>query len=131
VLGPGSLYSSIIPNLLVEGIGFALARSKARKVYVSNIMTEHGETDSFTAADHLRVIMRYLPESVVEYVIVNNGVIDEGILKRYRGEQAVPVLSNRPVIEAMGIKLIEADLVSDSDLAWHDSEKLARVIMNL
>lgn len=131
VLGPGSLYSSIIPNLLVEGIGSALARSKARKVYVSNIMTEHGETDSFTAADHLQVIMRYLPESAVEYIIVNNGVIDEGILKRYRGEQAVPVLSNRPEIEAMGIKLIEADLVSDSDLAWHDSEKLAQVIMNL
>lgn len=131
VLGPGSLYSSIIPNLLVEGIGSALASSKARKVYVSNIMTEHGETDSFTAVDHLRVIMRHLPQSVVEYIIVNNGVIDEGILKRYRGEQAVPVLSNRPEIEAMGIKLIEADLVSDSDLAWHDSEKLARVIMNL
>ncbi len=131
VLGPGSLYSSIIPNLLVEGIGSALARSKARKVYVSNIMTEHGETDSFTAADHLQVIMRYLPESAVEYIIVNNGVIDEGILKRYRGEQAVPVLSNRPEMEAIGIKLIEADLVSDSDLAWHDSEKLAQVIMNL
>jgi uncharacterized cofD-like protein len=131
VLGPGSLYSSIIPNLLVEGIGSALARSKARKVYVSNIMTEHGETDSFTAADHLQVILRYLPESAVEYIIVNNGVIDEGILKRYRGEQAVPVLSNRPEMEAIGIKLIEADLVSDSDLAWHDSEKLAQVIMNL
>jgi len=131
VLGPGSLYSSIIPNLLVEGIGSALARSKARKVYVSNIMTEHGETDSFTAVDHLRVIMRHLPQSVVEYIIVNNGVIDEGILKRYRGEQAVPVLSNRPEMEAIGIKLIEADLVSDSDLAWHDSEKLAQVIMNL
>ena len=131
VLGPGSLYSSIIPNLLVEGIGSALARSKARKVYVSNIMTEHGETDSFTAVDHLRVIMRHLPQSVVEYIIVNNGVIDEGILKRYRGEQAVPVLSNRPEMEAIGIKLIEADLVSDSDLAWHDSEKLGQVIMNL
>ena len=81
VLGPGSLYSSIIPNLLVEGIGSALASSKARKVYVSNIMTEHGETDSFTAVDHLRVIMRHLPQSVVEYIIVNNGVIGWDIKK--------------------------------------------------
>ncbi|MDD2510201.1 MAG: YvcK family protein [Syntrophomonas sp.] len=131
VLGPGSLYTSIIPNLLVDGIGAALAESKARKVYVSNIMTEHGETDSFTAVDHLRVIMRYLERPAIEYIIVNNGIIDEWILKRYRGEQALPVLFNRSEIEAMGIKLIEADMLSHCDLAWHDSDKLARVIMNL
>ncbi len=131
VFGPGSLYSSIIPNLLVEGIGLALARSSARKIYVSNIMTEHGETDSYTAADHLRVITRYLPEPIIEYMIINNSVIGEGTLERYRGEQAIPVFSNRAEIAAMGIKLVEADLVSDSDLAWHDSDKLARVILEI
>ncbi|MDD2619124.1 MAG: YvcK family protein [Syntrophomonadaceae bacterium] len=131
VLGPGSLYTSIIPNLLVKGIGKALADSTAKKIYVSNIMTEQGETDKFTASDHLQVIMKYVEQPIIDYIVVNNGNIDENRLKRYQSEEAVPVIINPQHIAQMGITMIEEDLVSDSPLAWHDSDKLARVILKI
>ncbi|MEN6327663.1 MAG: YvcK family protein [Syntrophomonas sp.] len=131
VLGPGSLYTSIIPKLLVKGIAQVLAESPAPKIYVSNIMTEQGETDNFSASDHLRVIMKYAGQPIIDYVVVNNGRIDEQRLKRYQSEAAVPVAVNRKDIEELGITMIAEDLVSDSPLAWHDSDKLARVIMNI
>jgi uncharacterized cofD-like protein len=130
VIGPGSLYTSIIPNLLVKGIGEAINASPAVTFYISNIMTEQGETDEFTAADHLRVISRYSGEQLIDYAVINCGAIDENRLKRYQEERAVPVKASREEIEKMGISVIEQDLVSDTDVAWHDSDKLARVILD-
>ena len=129
IIGPGSLYTSIIPNLLIKGINQAIAASAAAKFYISNIMTEQGETDEFTAADHLQVISRHTGQQLVEYAVVNCGGIDESRLRRYQQEEAVPVRPTREKIEAMGIEVIERDLVSDTDVAWHDSDKLARVII--
>jgi len=129
IIGPGSLYTSIIPNLLVNGVADAIARSNAVTFYISNIMTELGETDGFDAADHLRVIVEHIGQQLIDFVIVNTGAIDEPRLSRYREEQAIPVSSFRDEIGAMGIKVIEGDLVSDDRVAWHDSEKLAYMIM--
>ncbi|NLW92130.1 MAG: YvcK family protein [Syntrophomonadaceae bacterium] len=129
IIGPGSLYTSIIPNLLVNGVADAIARSNAVTFYISNIMTELGETDGFDAADHLRVIVEHIGQQLIDFVIVNTGAIDEPRLSRYREEQAIPVSSSRDEIGAMGIKVIEGDLVSDDRVAWHDSEKLAYMIM--
>ncbi len=131
ILGPGSLYTSIIPNLLVKGVAESLTEAKAPIIYVSNIMTEKGETDGFTAADHLQAIKRHLNQQLIDYVIVNSGVIDEDRLSRYRQEKAIPVLPAYEEIQAMGIKIIERDLVSDDDVAWHDSDKLARAVLAL
>ncbi|MEN6349169.1 MAG: YvcK family protein [Syntrophomonas sp.] len=131
VLGPGSLFSSIIPNLLVNGIGDALADSRAAKIYVSNIMTEQGETDNYSASDHLREIMKYVNRPVIDYAIVNNGSIDEHRLQRYQKEKAVPVLVNKEEIADMGITIWAGDLLSDSQLAWHDSGKLAQAIIRI
>ncbi len=131
VLGPGSLYTSIIPNLLVKGIAEAITQAKAPVIYISNIMTENGETDGFTAADHLEAIKHHLNCQLVDHVIVNSGVIDENRLMRYREEKAVPVLPAYAEIQAMGINIIRQDLVSDNDVAWHDSDKLARAVMAL
>ncbi|MGI6421992.1 MAG: gluconeogenesis factor YvcK family protein [Syntrophomonadaceae bacterium] len=131
ILGPGSLYTSIIPNLLVKGVAESLTEAKAPIIYVSNIMTEKGETDGFTAADHLQAIQRHLNQQLIDYVIVNSGVIDEDRLSRYRQEKAIPVLPAYEEIQAMGIKIIERDLVSDDDVAWHDSDKLARAVLAL
>lgn len=131
VIGPGSLYTSIIPNLLVRGVGAALADSKAVKIFVSNIMTEQGETDDFTAFDHLQTIMSYVDEQIIDYVIVNTGNIDDDRLQRYRQEQAVPVDACHARIEDMGIKVIGRDLVSDTKVAWHDADKLANAIMEI
>jgi len=129
VMGPGSLYTSIIPNLLVKGIREAIVQSPAIKFYVSNIMTEKGETDEFTAADHLRAITKYLGQPVVHHAIVNCGQIDDNRLQRYQEERAVPVKSAREEILQMGVNAIESDLVSQTDVAWHDSNKLAQVII--
>ena len=129
IIGPGSLYTSIIPNLLVKGIIEAIASSRAPKFYISNIMTEQGETDEFTAADHLKVIQKHTGKQIIDYAVVNSGKIDEERLKRYKEEKAVPVKSSSDEIAKMGINIIERDLVSDTEVAWHDADKLARVIL--
>lgn len=131
ILGPGSLYTSIIPNLLVHGVVPAIEESRAVTCYVSNIMTEKGETDDYSAADHLRVILEHLGKQIIDYVIVNSGTIDEDRLERYREEKAIPVSLTGQEIISMGMRLIEEDLVSDTDVAWHEPNKLARVIMDI
>jgi len=131
IIGPGSLYTSIIPNLLVKGVADAIAASNAVTFYISNIMTELGETDGFDAADHLKVIVDHIGQQIIDFVIVNTGAIDEPRLSRYREERAVPVQVSGDEIENLGIKVIGADLVSDDRVAWHDSDKLASVIMQI
>ena len=105
VLGPGSLYTSIIPNLLVKGVAESITQASAPVIYVSNIMTEQGETDGFTAADHLQSIKRHLNRQIVDFVIINSGVIDEHRLRRYRQERAIPVSPAYEDIQAMGINI--------------------------
>lgn len=132
IIGPGSLYTSIIPNLLVEGVKEAIAESQAVTFYVSNIMTEEGETDGFRASDHLRVILEHLGgQQIIDYTIVNSGTIDEERQRRYQEEKAIPVIADHDKILEMGIDVIEADLLSDTDLAWHDPDKLAAAILNV
>lgn len=131
VIGPGSLYTSIIPNLLVNGVAEAITCSPAKTIYISNIMTEQGETDNFNSADHLRVIASHINQQIFDYVIINNGVIDEDRLNRYRQEQAVPVGPADEEILKMGIKIIKQDLVADTGVAWHDPDKLARTILEI
>ncbi|MBO8159006.1 YvcK family protein [Thermosyntropha sp.] len=131
ILGPGSLYTSIIPNLLVKEIKEAIKETKAVTFYISNIMTESGETDDYTAADHVKVIIEHLGEQLIDYVIVNSGSIGEYRLKRYKEEGAVPVKADKDRIEKLGIKVIEADLVADDELAWHDPDKLAAIIIDV
>ncbi len=131
VIGPGSLYTSIMPNLLVHDIKEGIVASEAITFYVSNIMTELGETDDYTAADHLKVILEHVNEQIIDYVIVNSGVIDEQRLLRYKQEKAIPVKANNEEILQMGANVIEADLVSDDDVAWHDPDKLALAIIEM
>ncbi len=131
VIGPGSLYTSILPNLLVEGVSEAMMRSPAVKIYVSNIMTEQGETDDFTAFDHIRTILQYAGQPIIDYAILNTGPIDDLRLQRYQQEQAIPVDASCQQIRTLGIEVITADLVAKNDLAWHDTHKLAQTIINI
>ena len=131
IIGPGSLYTSIIPNLLVEGVSEAMLRSPAVKIYVSNIMTEQGETDDFTAFDHIKTILQYAGQPIIDYAILNTGLIGELRLQRYQQERAIPVDASCQQIRAMGIKTITEDLVAKDDLAWHDTHKLAQTIINI
>ena len=86
VMGPGSLYTSIIPNLLVEDIAECINKSDAIKIYISNVMTQPGETDDFTVSDHIKTLMKYSGKNSVEYVIANNGTIPKDIEERYLSE---------------------------------------------
>ncbi len=132
IIGPGSLYTSIVPNLLVDGIPEAIKNSPARVFYVSNIMTERGETDDYQVLDHLAIIQDYLGEGVLDCIVFNSGPIDELRLRNYQLQSSQPVvLTNRKELENLGITIIEEDLVSNSTWAWHDSDKLARVIIEV
>lgn len=131
IIGPGSLYTSLIPNLLVYGVASAIRESKAVTCYVSNIMTEKGETDGYSAADHLQVILDHVGQQIIDYAIVNCGSIDEERLERYREENALPVQTGSEKITALGTVLIAQDLVSDTDVAWHAPDKLARAIIGI
>jgi len=130
VFGPGSLYTSVVPNLLVPEIREAVAKSRTLKIYVCNIMTEPGETDGFTAGDHVEVLVRYLRDGVPDAVVVNVEMPDEGLLIRYRTEHAELVLNDEIRIRSFGCRVVRGRLLSErSDFIRHDAAKLARTIM--
>ncbi|MCM8799185.1 MAG: YvcK family protein [Candidatus Omnitrophica bacterium] len=131
VLGPGSLYTSIIPNLLIEDITNAIVKSEAIKVYVCNIMTQYGETDNYTAAVHLKKLIEHTHPELVEYCIVNTAPIPAQILKRYEKENSFPVVADIERIKAMGYRVIEEDLVKVTEFVRHDADKLAQIILGL
>ena len=132
VLGPGSLFTSIIPNLLVDGIVDAILQSKAMKLYVCNVMTQAGETDSYSAEDHLRVLLEHGSKGIVDYIVVNNhSASSADVLQRYADEGAVPVAYNKAELEALKVKVIEADLLNEQHVLRHDSGRLAACIMDL
>lgn len=132
VLGPGSLYTSIIPNLLVNGINEAIKRSKAIVVYVSNIMTQPGETDYYNLKEHIKIIEEYLGSNIINYVIANNKQIDDKTLDKYQNDGAQQVKIN--IISDEKLKIIKAPLakvnIQDCYIR-HDHEELAKVIIDL
>ncbi len=133
LLGPGSLYTSVIPNLLVDGIADAIAESPALRAYVCNVMTQDGETEGYTAADHLRAILTHSGHRLVDFCLVNSAPMPEELLPLYAKENALPITVNRAEIEAMGVALEERPLadVRQRRLARHDPELLARAAMQL
>jgi uncharacterized cofD-like protein len=128
VLGPGSLYTSIIPNLLIKEITDTIVNSSAIKVYVCNVMTQPGETDGFKASDHVKTLVAHSHPRVLDYCIVNTGVIPEVVIKRYEKENSYGVVNDAKKIEDMGYRVIADDIVTSEDVARHDSLKLARII---
>lgn len=132
ILGPGSLYTSIIPNLLVEGVTDAIKRSKAKVVYVANIMTQKGETEGYTAFDHAKAIIDHSYEDIIDYCIINDEEIDDFLKSKYRFERAVQVKNDADKFIKHGIELIcENMLDSSKGYARHNYDKLASAIMNL
>ncbi|NLS45132.1 MAG: YvcK family protein [Firmicutes bacterium] len=131
ILGPGSLYTSVIPNLLVEEIAGAIRKSKAPKIYVCNVMTQPGETDSFTAADHVKAIMDHAGKQIVDYVLVNSGKVPMKLAEKYSREGAYPVDVDKENLSTLEIKVIEKDLISNLDYARHDPLRLAEAVLRI
>ena len=132
VLGPGSLYTSIIPNLLVEGVPQAIAETDALKIYICNIMTQDGETEGYTAADHVQALMEHGAPGMVDLCLANCAPVPENLLGRYEEEGAVPLVVDRERIAAMGLELVERPVAREKgDFARHDPDKLAEAVLDI
>lgn len=132
ILGPGSLYTSIIPNLLVEGIVDALCKARALKMYICNIMTQEGETEGYTAADHVEALMAHGAPGMVDVCLANSQAVPGWLLERYKQEDAVPLIVDRERFGEMGLELVERPVASqDSDFARHSSDRLAREVLRI
>ena len=132
VLGPGSLYTSILPNLLVEGVADAICASRAMKVYVMNVMTQDGETEGYTAAHHVRAMIRHGGRDLFRYVLINDLPMPETWTESYRRENAVPVLTDGAEIRAMGYEPVFAPTAAlRGGLIRHDPAALAKALMGL
>jgi len=130
-IGPGSLYTSLIPNLLVHSISEQIAHSKALKVYIANLMTQPGETRGYTAADHLRAMHEHAGGRVFDRVILNTGQLSAGMLRRYAAQRAAPVQNDLQAVRALGVEPVLADLLEEHHVARHDSSRLAKLLLRL
>ena len=132
LLGPGSLYTSVIPNLLVEGVAQAIARSDAPKIYICNIMTQDGETEGYTAADHLKALLAHGGPGLVNLCLANSSPVDPGLLEKYREEGAAPLEVDRERIAGLGLELVERPVADrGGGFARHDPEKLAQAVLDI
>lgn len=132
VLGPGSLYTSICSNLLFEEVNKAIVKSKAKKVYVANIMNQPGQTEGYTLARYINEIERYLGKHVLDYAIVNNGEITSEMIKDFNQEGSTSVKIDLENIQNRAICVIQEDFVLTAKNALiHDSDRLAEIIMTL
>lgn len=131
VLGPGSLYTSVIPNLLINGLSEAIAKSQAFKIYICNVMTQHGETDNYTASDHARAIIEHSQDGVIDACLINNALVPDEALHRYEEEQAYPVKADIEKFKELGVKVEATDLLGVTDYVRHDSKKLNKALIKL
>jgi uncharacterized cofD-like protein len=131
VIGPGSLYTSLLPNLLVPGIAQALRESPGRMVMVMNLMTEQGETTGYTASDHVRAVRRHVPGLVLHDVVLNSAPIEPRAVERYLAGGEVPVGGDVEALEALGCRVWQRDLLAPGETIRHDAQKLAAALMDL
>lgn len=132
VLGPGSLYTSIIPNLLVDGVCDALQKTKGIIVYVCNVMTQPCETEGYTLSDHIRAIEKHSRKGIIDFCVVNTAPIPDDLSDRYKKDGAELVRVDSDVVEKMGIEIITGDFKAiNNNYVRHDSNKLAKKIIEL
>jgi uncharacterized cofD-like protein len=130
-LGPGSLFTSVIPNLLVNGIAESIQASPAMKVYFVNLMWQPGETLQFCASDHVQAIYDHAGKQVVDVAVVNTKSIPAPLRSRYAVERAMPVENDVDRLRAMGLRVVERELAADGDKVRHEPAKLAETVVQL
>ena len=131
VLGPGSLYTSVIPNLLIPEVRDALKATRAQIVYVCNVMTEPGETGGYTAGDHLDALRRHGMRGVIDVVIVNGSLISAEMVASYRRMGSQPVVMDDQRIRGLGVRVVNEPVAAESEVIRHDSEALALSLLRL
>jgi len=131
VVGPGSLYTSLIPNLLIQGMVDAIKISDAKKIFITNVMTQPGETTGYSAADHLQAVYDHIGEQIFDYIIVNQNGSSQRILNKYAKEGAYPVENDTSRLKDFKINIVEGKLLKTGDLIRHDPQKLADIIVQI
>ncbi len=130
LLGPGSLYTSVLPNLLIPEVAAAIARTKAPRVYIANLMTQPGETAGYALADHVRAIQQHASEKLVDYIVANRQAVSPKVARRYRAEGAEPVQIDLPELYKTGCKVVLDNLLDEHDVIRHDHKRLARLLLD-
>lgn len=131
VFGPGSLYTSILPNLLIKEIRDAVVASEAVKAYVCNVMTQPGETDGFRVSDHIKTLVNHSHPRILDYCIINTAEMPTSTLKRYAEKNSYMVVNDTRNIEKLGYRVVESDCIISDDVIRHDNLKLAQVVLGL
>ena len=131
-LGPGSLYTSVLPNLLVPGITETIRKSKAKKVYICNIMTQQGETDDFSASDHVQALIDHIGYQLVDAIIVNDAPVPDDIAALYALEGSKPVIYDVEKLMSFGFQIIHDKIIEyEQKLIRHDAKRLSEILLSL
>ena len=130
IMGTGSLYTSIIPNLVISNVSERIRESEAKKIYVCNVMTQHGETDNYTVSDHIKAINKHVEENIFDIVIANSREFDSKVLEKYHKEKQEAVRIDYEEINKLGIELIENRDVGivENNVIRHNAEKVSELI---
>lgn len=130
LVGPGSLYTSLIPNLLIQEVVDAIVHSRATCVYIANLMTQPGETDHYSVADHVRAIYEHTGRPIFDFVVLNRGRIPAPLLRRYKRQGAEPVQMSLEELWHMGLKCVSADLLQLDKVVRHNQARLTRLLLD-
>ncbi|MEC2071208.1 MULTISPECIES: gluconeogenesis factor YvcK family protein [Alkalihalophilus] len=132
VLGPGSLYTSVLPNLLVPGISEAVSESEAKKVYICNVMTQTGETDGYTASEHLDALFSHCGKGMIDEILVHGSPVSDEVRKHYSKEHAVPVTVDTDRLQSMGVGIIcDHFVVEYEKMLRHDAIKVSKALIDV
>jgi uncharacterized cofD-like protein len=130
-VGPGSLFTSLITNLLVKGVSEALASSKAVRVFICNLMTQANESLNLTASQHIERIYEHAHRPIFDYALVNTAPVSRVLLERYAGEGASPIVPDIEAIEALGVRCIAGDFAAEGDVVRHAADRVADAVLRL
>jgi uncharacterized cofD-like protein len=129
LLGPGSLYTSVLPNLLIPEVASAIAHAKAPRVYIANLMTQPGETAGYALSHHVRAIQLHATGKMVDYIVANRQAVSPRVARRYRAQGAEPVEVNLPELYKIGCRVVLDNLLDQHDVIRHDHKRLARLLL--
>ena len=130
LIGPGSLYTSILPNLLVEQVVEVIANSPATRVYIANVMTQPGETQHYSVADHVRAIYAHTRRNLFDFVVINRAQVSPRLLRRYAAQGAEPVDPSFSELDRMHLRYVTGDILQQEGVARHDQARLTRLLLD-
>jgi uncharacterized cofD-like protein len=129
LIGPGSLYTSIVPNLLVSGVAEAIESSSAIRVYIANLMTQPGETEGYSLSDHVRAIYEHTHRKLFDWVVASNQSVSRETARRYSAQRATPVHVDLEKLQAIGVRCLLDDLLEEHGVVRHDSARLSQLLI--